>query len=200
MKRNSRFLDWIQTLCPFSMRTALRQAMDIFFISSLIALLFNSFFTYGINLKVHPVIPISIQQILKKSKAIHYAGWNAPVSPTTPHINKIMFINLQGAKNRFDQHVTFLDARSPMAYRAGHIEGALNFYSEHLNQSAQKILPHLLNKKKELVTYCEGGSCDLAIRLAQFLHEQGYSDVDVFVGGFPQWAHAHYPIHQGSHR
>jgi rhodanese-related sulfurtransferase len=54
-----------------------------------------------------------------------------------------------------------------------------------------KILP---NKETVLITYCDGGECELALDVAKGLSESGYNNIFVLVEGYPGWEAAGYPV------
>jgi rhodanese-related sulfurtransferase len=191
---------------PFSilLKPILADAWAIFLFSSVFALLFNLFYTEGIELKVQPPKKLHLQEILKSNpSAGGYPGWAAPAAAPkagapTPAEDNLPRLSLSGAKDRFDRKASiFLDARPPEEYKEGHIPGALSFYADDFEKTAPQVLPLLTDKTKEIVAYCHGTSCDLSIHLAQKLAEQGYSNVKVFFGGWPEWKKAGYPITQG---
>jgi rhodanese-related sulfurtransferase len=187
---------------------AVAQAWGLFIFSGLFALLFNLFYTEGIELKVRAVQQPHLQEILKSKPADSYPGWGAPVTvlrhaaPTaapTQSTDNLARLSLIGAKDRFDRKsAVFLDARSPDEYKEGHIPGALDFFADDFEKMAPQVLPQLPDKSREIVAYCHGTSCDLSIHLAQKLAEQGYTNVKVFFGGWPEWKKAGYPINTGA--
>ncbi len=187
----------------------LTEAWGLFIFSSLFALLFNLFYTEGIELKIKPVKQLHLQDVLKSQPAAAYPGWGVPVSPKAsapaimtgtppPATDSLPRLSLIGAKDRFDRKsAIFLDARPPDEYKQGHIPGALNFYADDFEKMAPQVLPLLPDKTREIVAYCHGTSCDLSIHLAQKLSEQGYTNVKVFFGGWPEWKKAGFPINTG---
>ncbi len=192
----------------FWLRT-FREAGYILFFSCAFALIFNAFYNDGIELKYKEPKKIYLMDFLKAQKESQAQG--AKPMPGTqgsraPSKSKasalpddtIPRISLAGAKLRFDQKKSaFLDARKPEEYQAGHISGAHNLYSEEIDQYAPQVLPLLPDKKQDIVCYCHGGDCDMALRVAHFLVEQGYSRVEVYQGGWPEWARAGNPKTMG---
>ncbi len=181
------------------------EAWKLFVFSAFFAVLFNAFYPYGISLKVEAPKSHHLQDLLKTLKPSSYSGWKtgaaskAPVIDTEKlELNDMPRVDLTGAKNRFDhQSAVFLDARSPDEYKEGHIPGALEFYSEDMDKYAPLVMPQLKDKGQEIITYCHGSSCDLSVRLAKTLIQQGYTNVKVFFGGWPEWKKASYPIQKG---
>ena len=47
---------------------------------------------------------------------------------------------------------------------------------------------------KPMVTYCGGGSCEISISVAWELLGVGKTHIAVYMGGFPEWAQAGYPV------
>lgn len=86
-----------------------------------------------------------------------------------------------------------LDARSQVEYNFGHIPGALNLPDDEFD----KKLPPLadkLSRKKEIIVYCSGEGCGLSEHVAKKLKENGYGNIKLFVGGWPAWLQAGYPV------
>jgi rhodanese-related sulfurtransferase len=186
---------------------SVREAWNLFVFAAFFAVLFNAFYTDGIPLKVELAKSYHLQDLLKKKPiSSGYAGWkttsskSAPVSAASVDLalDQMPRLSLLGAKNRFDQKsAVFLDARSPEEYTEGHIPGALEFYADDFEKFAPLVLPQLKNKNQELIAYCHGSSCELSLHLANALMQQGYTNVKVFFGGWPEWKKADYPITTG---
>jgi rhodanese-related sulfurtransferase len=189
--------------------SVLAEAWGLFIFSGLFALLFNLFYTEGIELKVKPLKQPRLQEVLKSQPAATYPGWGSPTPPSprptaaagappTVTGDNLPRLSLIGAKDRFDRKTAiFLDARSPDEYKQGHIPGALDFYADDFEKMAPQVLPQLPDKTREIIAYCHGTSCDLSIHLGQKLSEQGYTNVKVFFGGWPEWKKAGFPINTG---
>lgn len=183
---------------------ALSEAWALFVFAAFFAVLFNAFYPYGISLKVEAPKSHHLQDFLKTLKHASYPGWKdtssksaAPVQDL--ELDQIPRVSLVGVKERFDRKsAVLLDARSPDEYKEGHIPGAINFYAEDMDKFAPLVMPQLPNKAQEIITYCHGSSCDLSLHLAKSLIEQGYTNVKVFFGGWPEWKKSGYPIQTGS--
>lgn len=65
--------------------------------------------------------------------------------------------------------VTLLDVRPPEEYRAGHIPGALSIPVDDL-EARLKELP----KNQDVVAYCRGPYCVMAIEAVELLREKGF--------------------------
>ena len=87
----------------------------------------------------------------------------------------------------------FVDARAKEVYEDGRIKGAvslpINLYDDLIDDFMQKYPFTTL-----VVTYCSGRECDDSHKLAQDLLEEGYTEVKVFIDGYPGWVEQGYPI------
>jgi rhodanese-related sulfurtransferase len=196
---------------PFRAGEALGQAGLLFLFSFLFAVVFDLFYTYGIELRVSPALTSVIPS--RVEGPVSFTGWNSPSkSPGAAHgapsarpaasapsaTDDIVLVSLEGVKGWFDQKsAVFLDARPPEEYQEGHIPGALEFYADDFDRFAPQVLPQLPEKDRKIVCYCHGSSCELSITLAHRLMDLGYTNVKVFFGGWPQWKGAGYPIDKG---
>ena len=45
-----------------------------------------------------------------------------------------------------------------------------------------------------MITYCSGRTCEDSHNLARLLSEVGFTDVRVFIDGFPGWEAEGYPV------
>ncbi len=98
------------------------------------------------------------------------------------------------AKEIFDNgNVLFVDARSSDNYEDGHIPGAISLpvgqFDEQIESFLNQHPPDAL-----IVTYCSGRTCEDSHNLAQLLYDVGFTNVRVFIDGFPGWKAEGYPI------
>ncbi|MBI4720761.1 MAG: metalloregulator ArsR/SmtB family transcription factor [Chitinivibrionia bacterium] len=101
------------------------------------------------------------------------------------------FLEQRGALEPVDQtallervksgEVTVLDVRPAEEYRAGHIPGSISVPLEELEQ-------HLadLPRSGEIVAYCRGPYCVLAVRAVELLRARGFTAVRL-EDGVPDW-------------
>ena len=107
---------------------------------------------------------------------------------------KIEKITLAQAKELFDnKSAVFIDARTGLWFQVGHIPGAISVPVEDYGKNIKSAD---LEKYKDttLVVYCSGKDCTDSHNLAKKLLKDGYSKIDVFEGGWPEWSEAGYPI------
>ena len=98
------------------------------------------------------------------------------------------------AKKLYDsQRFVFVDARSRDDYDEGHIRGAVSL---PVGQFDEKIEVFLKQHPPEnaIVTYCSGRTCEDSHKLAQLLLAFGYTEINVFIDGFPGWEAEGHPI------
>ena len=89
-----------------------------------------------------------------------------------------------------------VDARNVVDYAKGHLPGAVSLplgeIDARLAEFQDQVPP-----ERPLILYCNGFGCpdsfDLGVRLLQ----EGYQEVLVFEGGYPQWRDAGRPLEEG---
>jgi rhodanese-related sulfurtransferase len=98
------------------------------------------------------------------------------------------------AKKLYDsKKFVFVDARSQDDYDEGHIKGAVSLPVGQFDEIIEVFLEQY-PPKDAIVTYCSGRTCEDSHRLAQLLLEFGYTEINVFIDGFPGWEAEGYPI------
>lgn len=88
--------------------------------------------------------------------------------------------------------IVVIDARSPDAYRAGHICGAVNF--PHRTMDADSTAR--LDRSKVYVTYCDGIGCNGSTKAAWKLAALGFQ-VKELIGGLDFWRRDNHPVSEG---
>lgn len=117
--------------------------------------------------------------------------------PEIPELDRPVQIELPALKQLFDAGaLVIVDARESGEYAAGHIPGAVNLPFDEAITDPTRL--EALRAGKPIVTYCGGGSCEQSLNLADELVQIGHRKVLVYMGGFPQWEAAGYPVQQGS--
>lgn len=87
--------------------------------------------------------------------------------------------------------VVVLDVRPVEEYAAGHIPGARSVPLPELRRRLSE-----LPKDAEIVAYCRGPYCVLAVEALQVLHRKGFR-ARRMAGGFPEWLEAGLPVQAG---
>jgi len=102
-------------------------------------------------------------------------------------------ITLAEAKQRLDSGAAvFIDARHALLYRDGHIQGAISFPVQDYEKT--RSLEKIANlKEAKVVVYCSGKDCPDSGTLAGYLAKEGFLDIEIFEGGWPEWSAAGYP-------
>ena len=116
-------------------------------------------------------------------------------NPTTAEEWKPQEIeNVFKAKEEFDRgKVLFVDARSSDNYDDGHIQGAISLPVGEFDERIESFL-NRYSPDQPIVTYCSGRTCEDSHELAQFLTDAGYTNVRIFIDGFPGWESEGHPI------
>lgn len=89
--------------------------------------------------------------------------------------------------------VTVLDVRPAEEFAAGHLPGAINISIEKLEKGLAK-----LPRKREVVAYCRGPYCLMAVDAVQKLRARGWK-ARRLTEGFPEWKAAGLPVEQSTH-
>ncbi|MBL0887284.1 rhodanese-like domain-containing protein [Myceligenerans indicum] len=79
-------------------------------------------------------------------------------------------------------HFTLVDVRSPEAWDAGRVPGAVHLPGGKVRLRAARTIP----RDRPVVVYCWGPGCNGATKAAHELAKQGY-DVKEMLGGFEYW-------------
>ena len=87
--------------------------------------------------------------------------------------------------------VTVLDVRPVEEFRAGHIPGALSVPLEHLKELLSK-----LPSDQEIVAYCRGPYCVLAVQAVDMLRGQGFEAIRL-EEGIQDWRAMGLPVEVG---
>ena len=98
------------------------------------------------------------------------------------------------AKEIFNEgNVLFVDARSSENYHDGHIQGAISLPVGQFDERIESFL-NRYSPDQPIITYCSGRTCEDSHNLAQFLTDAGYTNVQIFIDGFPGWEGEGHPI------
>lgn len=93
-----------------------------------------------------------------------------------------------------DGAVTVLDVRPPEEFRAGHLPGALSIPLKELERRLSE-LPH----DREIVAYCRGPYCVLAVEAVDMLRAQGFTAFRL-EDGVRDWQARGFPVAVGEER
>ena len=118
--------------------------------------------------------------------------------PEIPDLGRPLQMQLPAVKKFFDAGAAvFVDARDPGEFQSGHIPGAISMpYDEVITDPAR--LEAFQAGGKAIIVYCGGGTCELSMNLGFRLVEIGQKKVLVFMGGWPEWQAAGYPVAKGA--
>lgn len=113
------------------------------------------------------------------------------------------FLDARGAMEPVDRdvlldrvrsgEVTVLDVRPTDEYLAGHLPGAISVPVDELKQRLAE-----LPRDREVVAYCRGPYCVMAIDAVELLRAQGFEAVRLQIG-VPEWRARGLPVETSSH-
>ncbi len=94
------------------------------------------------------------------------------------------------------RHV-FFDARPSYDYEEGHLPGAISVPFEEVEDVFGEVQMRL-TREQPILAYCSGAQCDESFLLIQFLREQGFTNVVLFLEGFDAWQKAGRPVERSA--
>lgn len=100
--------------------------------------------------------------------------------------------DLQVALNNAE-NVLVIDARSPQAYAAGHIPGAINLPHRRMDAASTAQF----DKATLIVTYCDGIGCNASTKGALNMARLGFR-VKELIGGLDWWKRDGHPVEGGA--
>ncbi len=122
-------------------------------------------------------------------------GIFAPGALTHKNISakNLEMITLSDAKDLFESGTAlFIDSRHEYDYKQGAVRGAVNLPLSDFD--ARHSILENIPKDKKIVVYCNGEQCNSSIELAAKLAERGFTNVNIFFGGWQEWSSAGLPV------
>lgn len=90
-----------------------------------------------------------------------------------------------------------VDARDAALYADGHLPAAVSLPLAEIDALLESFRQQVA-AGRTLILYCNGYGCQDSFDLALRLMNEGYHDVRVFEGGFPEWRDAGLPVAEGN--
>jgi rhodanese-related sulfurtransferase len=118
--------------------------------------------------------------------------------PEIPDLDRPFAVQLPTVKRFFDARAAYIiDARDPEEFDEGHIPGAVNLPFSTAGTDPAR-LEAIDNGERPIIVYCGGGTCEVSMTLAESLvYQYAKRKVLVYMGGFPEWQAAGYPVQKG---
>lgn len=102
----------------------------------------------------------------------------------------LVAVNLDQAKQLYDEGVIFVDARPDEYFVQGHVAGA---WKSGIFMELAFNLEEKQGKQAPIVIYCSDDGCGDSEEVAYDLQSQGFTRIYVFKGGWQEWNQAGYP-------
>ena len=99
----------------------------------------------------------------------------------------IIGIDLELAKNLFEENTLFVDARAEEFYNEGHIPNAICFDDFDL---LVENLENTIGLDDQFIIYCSDSDCGSSEDLSYELQSYGYNNILLFKGGWKEWTDA----------
>jgi rhodanese-related sulfurtransferase len=110
-------------------------------------------------------------------------------------VSKLELITLSDAKDLYyGGNVLFIDSRHEYDYKRGAIRGAVNIPLDHFDTHRSRL--DKIPRDKKIVVYCNGEECNSSMELAAKLWESGFTNVNIFFGGWQEWSTAGLPLNK----
>ncbi len=90
-----------------------------------------------------------------------------------------------------------IDARNAADYAKSHLAGAVSLPIGEVEARLPGFLKEV-PKDRVLIAYCNGFGCPDSFDLGVILLKEGYQEVRVFEGGYPQWRDEGRPLEEGA--
>ncbi len=120
-------------------------------------------------------------------------GFFAEKKPNQGASGNLELISFDRARALFAaDSALFIDARHPFEYKMGHIRGAESIALADFDKDRVRL--DGIPKHRLLVVYCDGIACNSSLELTVKLMELGYTNVQIFFGGWQEWKNAGMPI------
>ncbi len=122
-----------------------------------------------------------------------FCPWSENISGNT-FSEYVSTVSVDEAAALFNNNnVIFIDARPESIYNQGHIQGALCLPWHQAEEKCFEVIENL-PPEKNIITYCDGATCDLCDKLAVFLCDLGFEKVRALVNGWTAWNHNNLPV------
>lgn len=100
---------------------------------------------------------------------------------------KALVLSVEEARVYFeDGETVFVDARDYEDFEAGHVRGAVHLPASDPD-GAFEAARHRLPEDFRLIIYCSNAECDMAEKIAKFLHGKGYTQICILGPGLSGW-------------
>jgi rhodanese-related sulfurtransferase len=86
-----------------------------------------------------------------------------------------------------------IDARITELYAEGHLPGAVSLPYAEIDDKIDAFISRVPTDEP-LIIYCSGYGCPDSFDLALALQAEGFDNVRIFEGGYPQWRDAGNPV------
>lgn len=163
---------------------------------SLFLLILAAVFGLGRNVVGPDSIPWVGDWAVKDSILAEIARNPEALPPSAQEDDPPMLTLSQAMERHAESDVIFLDAREPHEYEAGHIRGSVllpfEWFDDYWPMVQERLQPGT-----RIVTYCSGAECESSLYLARHLRNLGFTNVEIFFGGWSVWERSGQPIAKG---
>jgi rhodanese-related sulfurtransferase len=105
-------------------------------------------------------------------------------------------IDLEEIDELLPEGALFVDARHIDDFKAGHLSGAVSLPLGEVENLLPEFMENV-DKERILILYCNGYGCPDSFDLGVMLLAEGYQEVRVYEGGYPEWRDLGRPLEEG---
>ncbi|MBC2716935.1 MAG: rhodanese-like domain-containing protein [Desulfobacteraceae bacterium] len=143
-------------------------------------------------LAITAFISLGYNQIRAKTLPL-VCPWSESISGSS-FSEYVSIVSIDEAAALFSNNdVVFIDARPESHYDEGHIRGALCLPWQQAEEKCFQIIENI-PPDKNIITYCDGATCDLCDKLAVFLCDLGFDQVQALINGWTVWNQNKLPV------
>lgn len=122
----------------------------------------------------------------------HTAVASELVDATPTSVPGATTVDVDAAKQLFDEEAAFIDLRKENVWNGGRVPGAIWLdFKKGFNKEA---LASEVGTDEKVVFYCSGVRCPRSSKASAKAVAWGYGKVYYFRDGFPAWKNAGYPV------
>jgi len=130
---------------------------------------------------------------IRANKIPLFCSWSEKIAENT-FSEYVTTVSVDVAAALFSSNnAVFIDARPESMYNEGHIQGALCLPWHLAEEKCFDVIENI-PPEKEIITYCDGVTCDLCDKLAEFLCDLGFENVRALVNGWTVWKQNNLPV------
>jgi rhodanese-related sulfurtransferase len=166
-----------------TLRRILLEALILCILSAAVGLSLNFKLIFNAFSEKPVSAPVSVRTVVKEVISGNVGTLN--IFPVSVELDKLDELLAAGA--------LLVDSRNYDDYQRSHLAGAISLPLGLLESNLENFMKQV-PRDRILVIYCSGYGCPDSFKLGVRLLKNGYTEVLVYEGGFPEWRNAGRPL------